>query len=273
MWPGSCRTLQVQWRWGGAQALAPGKLSKDMRDVPRVEVVLATLLYDWEASIWEFLRNHLGILRPKLCVLPLVGTGTLDVGDHCKGTACIFLINSHPSGQPWTTGLRPHKCLMYIPPPRTGIQFRGGKCPSSACPGLLGPHQARGLPGLSSRSGMRRVGSWSIPPSPLTLLFWLHLAQVCPALLFISADRWAPCWESSRTWVLTLLSLSPGPHLRPGTCAWVQEEPTNALSDKTSKLYLQWTRRSEGDYVFLIFGFYSCDIQCGVPLPDLPVYN
>ena len=46
MWPGSCRTLQVQWRWGGAQALAPGKLSKDMRDVPRVEVVLATLLYD-----------------------------------------------------------------------------------------------------------------------------------------------------------------------------------------------------------------------------------
>lgn len=43
----------------------------------------------WSSSTWEFLWKFLEFSGPNsVCVFPLVGTGTMTIGDHRSGTAC-----------------------------------------------------------------------------------------------------------------------------------------------------------------------------------------
>lgn len=79
---------------------------------PRVEVVLVAFLYDREDINWrvsvKWLQNS---QAQTLCVLAVVGTGSLAMGDHYKDTDCVFLLCFDPSAYPWQPLLGPNKCL------------------------------------------------------------------------------------------------------------------------------------------------------------------
>ena len=126
-----------------------------------------------------------------------------------------------------------------------------------------------------SESGMGKMGSWregmSSLPSVRTL--WLLVVQVCRAMPFTSAYKWAPYWEFSLNLSVHLtIEMSTSTLQMPGLCPKDPGIPTYEWAYQTIKSSAIKKNQKTVQCLFLIFGIFRVECSSVVATAQISLF-